>query len=212
MKQTLLFCTGDAGSGKTTFINDYLLPDGLFYNLRSATTRGPRGKETDGNPYFFRDEAYFDTEPLITHLWVNEKDWQPGQPKWLYGVPESEVWNNLGRNFVYDVIEPRYVREMIDWFYRNDLDMEYAFKIAWFIPTKQSMETVDQRATMPNDRKIREQNTCSISNLLDCDLRPDFILRPRAGNNDPRLFQYIGALYENMKLRQPKPQNLPHSK
>ncbi|MBR4114562.1 MAG: hypothetical protein IKK40_00920, partial [Bacteroidales bacterium] len=66
MKKTLLFCNGLSGSGKTYFIKN-TLPAGLFYNLRSATTRPMRDGESEGNPYFFRDESYFDNAPLATH-------------------------------------------------------------------------------------------------------------------------------------------------
>ena len=86
-KNTLLFCNGLSGSGKTYFIQN-TLPQGLFYNLRSATTRPMREGESEGKPYFFRNEEYFDNTPLVTRLWVNKNFWTPGTPKWMYGVPE----------------------------------------------------------------------------------------------------------------------------
>lgn len=195
MKKSVLICTGLSGSGKTYFIES-MLPAGLFYNLKSATTRAPRAGEVDGEKYFFRDEKYFESANLVTNLWVNRNFWQPGQPKWLYGVPESEVFQNMGRNFTYDVIEPQYARQMIDWFNMHGLDSVYAFKIAWFLPPKNSVETVASRANMPNDLAVRRANTCNIEDFLDCNLRPDYILRPRTGQNDARLNQYIGALYD----------------
>ncbi|MBO4480316.1 MAG: hypothetical protein J5742_01660 [Alphaproteobacteria bacterium] len=197
MKNTVLFCTGFSGSGKTYFINK-TLPEGLFYNLRSATTRDMRDGEKEGEKYFFRNEEYFKAEPLVTYLWVNENFWKPGERKWLYGVPESEVLNNIGRNFVYDVIEPKYIRQMIDWFTLKKLDREYGFKIAWFIPPKNNFEIAAARATMPNDTAVRKANTCDAGDFLDYNLRPDYILRPITGHMDARLMQYIGALYDDM--------------
>ena len=94
MKNIVLFCTGLSGSGKSYFIKHYL-PSNLFYSLKSATTRPMREGEKDGHDYYFRDEQYFSTEKLATLLWVNEEFWMPGQPKWLYGVPEFEIYNNL---------------------------------------------------------------------------------------------------------------------
>lgn len=197
MKNTVLFCTGLSGSGKTYFINN-TLPAGLFYNLKSATTRAPRDGEVDGEKYFFRDEEYFNTAKLVTRLWVNEGFWKVGDKKWLYGVPESEVMNNLGRNLAYDVIEPKYVRQMIDWFNLHKLDRQYAFKIAWFIPPQNNFEIAANRATMPNDAVVRRANTCSIDDFLNANLRPDYILRPILGQNDDRLSQYIWVLYDQM--------------
>ncbi len=213
MKNTILFCTGLSGSGKTYFIKN-TLPDGLFYNLKSATTRDMRPGEVEAREYYFRDEEYFYNTPLVTRLWVNRDFWKPGDKKWLYGVPESEVIKNLGRNFTYDVIEPQYVRQMIDWFNMHGLDSSYGYKIAWFLPPKNNFEIAAARATMPNDAAVRHTNTCNIEDFLDCDLRPDYILRPIMGQMDGRLIQYIGALYDDMVWRQSKMQNpaLSHTK
>lgn len=46
-KKTVLFCTGLSGSGKSYFVQN-ILPNGAFYNLKSATTRAPRDGEADG--------------------------------------------------------------------------------------------------------------------------------------------------------------------
>lgn len=197
MKKSLLICVGASGSGKTYFIR-HTLPAGLFYNLRSATTRDMRANEQDGREYFFRNEEYFDKTPLVTRLWVNEQVWRVGDKKWLYGVPESEVLNNIGKCFTYDVIEPKYARQMIDWFQLKHLDTEYGFKIAWFLPPKNNMEIAAKRASMPDDALVRTMNTCNAGDFMDVNLRPDYILRPITGNYDPRLTQYLGALYDNM--------------
>lgn len=193
MKNTLLFCTGLSGSGKTYFIEN-TLPQGLFYNLRSATTRPMRAGETDGKPYFFRDEAYFDTAHLCTRLWVNERFWTDGMPKWLYGVPEDEVYNNLGKNLIYDVIEPRYVRQMLDWFHQNKLATHYNFRVAYFLSPEQNLETARARANMPNDADVRRTNTCDPIDFLRAGLDIDYILSPRNGLYNPRLTAHIKHL------------------
>ena len=64
-KNIILFCNGLSGTGKTTFINTYAIPNG-FHNLISATTRARRVEETDGVSYYFRDEKYFETEKFAT--------------------------------------------------------------------------------------------------------------------------------------------------
>ena len=174
-KKTILFCTGLSGSGKTYFV-DKILPNGAFYKLKSATTRKMREGEQDGREYYFRDEAYFDQERLVTNLWVNEAFWKPGVPKWLYGVPEFEVLNHFGQNFTYDVIQPKYVRQMIDWFDRNYLDKYYDYKILWFIPTINNIDVVKQRQNMPNDLEVRKVNTCNLQDFDDAGIEPDHVI------------------------------------
>lgn len=192
-KKTLLCCTGLSGSGKSYFVKN-TIPDGLFYNLRSATTRPMRDGETDGNPYFFRDEAYFESEPLATHLWVNEAFWTPGTPKWLYGVPEFEIYENLGQNLIYDVIQPCYARELIDWFRKNGLCRDYNFRVAYFLAPENNFETARKRANMPNDIDVRSTNTCDPIDFLHAGITPDYILQARNGILDPRLMQHIARL------------------
>lgn len=193
MKKTLLFCNGISGCGKSYFIQN-TLPSGLFYNLRSATTRPMRPGESDGNPYFFRDENYFRNAKLATYLWVNERFWQPGDLPWLYGVPESEIFDNLDKNLVYDVIQPRYTRQMMDWFIEHKLDQEYEFKVAYFLPPDGNMNTVIKRANMPGDLKVRTTNTCTPYDFLEAGVHIDYILSPRARLNSPELMHHINKL------------------
>ena len=193
MKKTLLFCNGLSGSGKTYFIHK-TLPSGLFYNLRSATTRPMRDGESEGKPYFFRDEAYFDSAPLATRLWVNRAVWNPGDKKWLYGVPETEIYEHLGQNLIYDVIEPQYSRQLIDWFKKNGLDTQYDFRVAYFLPPINHMDTVKSRANMPNDTAVRTCNTCNPADFTGAGLNIDYILRPIDGVYDPYLAAHIDEL------------------
>ena len=207
MIPTLLFCTGDAGAGKTTFIQERLLPDELFHNLRSATTRPPRKEygEYEGNPYFFRDEDFFkNPKDFATYLFVNEQTWKPGDPKWLYGIPKSEVMDNLGKNLVYDVIQPRYVAQMIKWMDENKLKSEYNIKIAWFLPFKDGVDIIGKRANMPNDKIIREKNTCTAYDILDAGLEIDYTLCPRKNQYSQSLNNLISILYDDMMQKRPK--------
>lgn len=196
MKKTLLFCNGLSGAGKTYFIQN-TLPDGLFYNLRSATTRPMRPGESEGLPYFFRDEAYFDTAPLATRLWVNRDFWTPGTPKWMYGIPEFEIYENLGKNLIYDVIQPCYTRQLIDWFKSHGLDCEYNFRVAYFLSPEQNLETARARANMPNDADVRQTNTCDPIDFLKAGIDPDYILMPRLGLYNSRLAAHINRLQHN---------------
>jgi hypothetical protein len=176
MKNTVLFCTGLSGSGKSYFIQN-VLPINSFYNLKSATTRPMRDGEMNGREYYFRDEKYFETEKFATKLWVNEAFWKPGVPKWLYGVPEFEIFDHIGQNFTYDVIQPRYVRQMIDWFHKKRLANNYDFKIMWFQPMLNSNSVVKNRQNMPDDVRVRQTNTCNINDFKMANLQPDFTIQ-----------------------------------
>ena len=176
MKKQIIFCTGQSGSGKSTFIKKFLSSKD-FYNLKSATTRPMREGEADGREYYFRNEDYFKGKHFATILWVNEQFWKPGQPKWLYGVPEFEVFDNLGYNFTYDVIEPKYVRQMIDWFRKKTLTKYYDFKILWFQQADDAESIIKDRQNMPDDNKVRKENTCNINDFEKVNLKPDFVIK-----------------------------------
>ena len=156
-----------------------------------------RAGESEGNPYFFRDEEYFETANLATRLWVNEQFWTPGTPKWLYGVPEEEIYTHLGKNLIYDVIQPRYTRQLIDWFNKNGLHKHYNFRVAYFLSPEQNLETARARANMPNDADVRRTNTCDPIDFLSAGIDPDYILMPRNGLYNPRLAAHINRLAKN---------------
>ena len=177
MKYTVLFCTGLSGSGKTYFIQN-ILPQNTFYNLKSVTTRPMREGEQEAREYYFRDESYFKKKKFTTTLWINEAFWKPGMPKWLYGVPEFEILDNLGCNFTYDVIQPKYVRQMIDWFKTKKINNVwlsdlYNFRILWFQPPTNNMEIAKKRQNMPNDLDVRYANTCNMNDFVNAGLIPD---------------------------------------
>ena len=200
MKPTVLFCTGLSGTGKSYFIKN-ILPQGAFYNLRSATTRPMREGEADGREYYFRDEKYFENKKFATKLFVNEQFWKPGEPKWLYGVPEFEIMEHWGKNFTYDVIQPRYVRQMIDWFNGKDANKEYDFRIAWFVPTINNFETASKRQNMPRDLDVRRANTCNAQDFRNANLSIDHIVvsNPQQLAIDDRLRRFIDSVRQRVK-------------
>ncbi len=179
MKKTVLFCMGLSGSGKTYFIKN-ILPAGLFYSLKSATTRPIRPGELDGREYYFRDEEYFETAKLATHLWVNQQFWTPGTPKWLYGVPQDEILSHLGKNLIYDVIQPKYARQMIDWFREHRLDRSYNFRTLYFLSPENNFKIAAERANMPNDMQVRQTNTCDPIDFLRAGLPIDYLVKSSA--------------------------------
>lgn len=177
-KNILLFCNGLSGSGKTYFIEN-ILPK-TFRNLRSMTTRPQRPGEVDGEKYYFTTEEVFDTRPLATRLFVNEAFWQPGMPKWLYGVPTGEIEANLGYDMVYDVIQPRYTRQLIDWFERNNLGKQYDYQVAWFLAPENNGDIIRGRANMPNDLDVRRTNTCDAIDFLRAGVHVDYFVKSSA--------------------------------
>ena len=175
MKKTVLFCTGLSGSGKSYFIKN-VLPQNTFYNLKSATTRPMRDYEMDGREYYFRDEKYFEEEKFATYLFVNEQIWKPGDKKWLYGIPEFEIRDHWGQNFTYDVIQPKYVRQLMSWFKRKDWRHEYDFRVLWFMPPWDNFKIAESRKNMPNDIEIRKQNTCNLDDFKKARVKIDHIV------------------------------------
>ena len=189
-KNTLLFCNGLSGTGKTYFIQN-IVPACAFHNLISATTRAIRPEETDGVSYYFRDEKYFETEKFATHLFVNEAFWKPGEPKWLYGIPEFEIEQNLGQNLIYDVIQPRYTRELMDWFIAHKLDKDYDFRVAFFTTQQDNFAIAKQRAVMPNDLAVRRANTCTMQDFQDAGVSVNYITMPRDDKPNLDLIKFV---------------------
>lgn len=176
MKNTLVFFTGVSGTGKTSFV-DKVLPIDSVYNLKSATTRVPRENEMNGRDYYFRDEKYFDEGLFATKLWVNEALWEPGKERWMYGVPEFEIFDHIGQDLGYAVIQPAYIKQMQDWFHEKKLDRIYDFKIIWFQPMGNTADIVKKRQNMPDDVKVRKMNTCNLEDFKRAGLSYDFIVR-----------------------------------
>jgi hypothetical protein len=192
LKNAFLFLTGMSGSGKGWFWENILKPTGKFHKLVSCTSRRPREDEADGREYYFKDEKFFDDGRFATKLFVNEAFWEPGDPKWLYGVTEAEVRGHIGENLVYDVIEPKYVRQMIDWFV-GQYGRLYDFKIAYFLSYGQGMDVADKRKNMPNDMKVRAANRCDPVDFLHAGLHPDWFMLsgPDETAFDPRAINFI---------------------
>ena len=197
-KPIMLFLNGESGTGKT-FFKENIVPSGAFYNLISATTRGRRPDEVDGVSYYFRDEDWFENERandrLATYLFVNESFWKPGDKKWLYGVPANEIYSHIGQNLIYDVIEPRYTREMIDWFKSHHLDNMYDFRVAWFSTLKlDNMAIARDRAVMQNDLAVRQKNTCNAADFRAAGIKPDYITHPRDNRANPDLIKMVRSV------------------
>ena len=100
---------------------------------------------------------------------------------------------------VYDVIQPKYAKQLIDWFKKNNLDKHYNFRVAYFLPTDINLETAAKRANMPNDLDVRRANTCDPIDFLKAGLDIDYILQPRANIYNPRLMQHIKNLQKHTR-------------
>jgi guanylate kinase len=202
MKNTLLLCTGVSGAGKNYFIKNHL-PRNLFHMLAVATTRPPRPGECEGIDRYFVDEDYFYAEKFATWSWVNEFDWQPGNKKWMYGIPEFEIKNNLGKNLAYDVIEPKYAKQLIDWFRARKLTRDYDIKTAYFLPPKNNFEIAKKRANMKNDDIVRRNNTCDPIDFLRAGIHPDWFAKSSKEEVifDPRMTKYFATLEKAIMKR-----------
>ncbi len=110
---------------------------------------------------------------------MNEAFWKPGDAKWLYGIPEFEIKQNLGADLIYDVIQPRYARELMDWFKKHNLQQQYDFRVAYFTTGLDNFEIAQQRAVMKNDLDVRRANTCTMADFAASRVAVDYITMPR---------------------------------
>jgi hypothetical protein len=169
----LLFLCGESGCGKEYFF-DNIMPAELFLKLISMTTRDKRDYEKDGAHYHFVSEEQFYGSSRATTLFVNEKFWKPGERKWLYGVPEYEFENKLGKNIAYDVIEPKYAAQLINWVIAKNY--KYDPVILHFQKPGNNLDIAAGRANMANDVAVRTANTCTLADFWRAGLKPTYSL------------------------------------
>ncbi|MDR0449492.1 MAG: hypothetical protein LBG89_03490 [Rickettsiales bacterium] len=182
----LLLLCGESGSGKEYFF-DNIMPSGVFRKLISMTTRDKRAYETDGVHYHFVSEEKYFAAPRATTLFVNEKFWRPGEKKWLYGVSESEFESSLGHlddplrggDIAYDVIEPKYAAQLIDWVTAKEY--KYDPLILHFQKPANNLEIAAGRANMANDVAVRTANTCTLADFWRAGINPDYSLLSSKG-------------------------------
>lgn len=86
MKNVILLFVGPSGAGKSTFLDRALKDYSQLRDVITCTTRPMRKGETEGNPYFFLEEARF--RQLIGEGYFVE--WAEVHGR-LYGVPQNQI-------------------------------------------------------------------------------------------------------------------------
>lgn len=101
MKGKLVIISAPSGAGKTTIVSHLL---GKRLNLEfsvSATTRKPRGQETEGKDYYFITRADF-KKRILNKEFV---EWEEVYKDHFYGTLKCEIdriWSK-GKNVLFDV-------------------------------------------------------------------------------------------------------------
>jgi guanylate kinase len=87
MKGKLVIISAPSGAGKSTIIR-HLLDKGMNLEFSiSATTRAPRGREKDGNEYYFLSVSDF-RERVKNGDFI---EWEEVYKDQLYGTLKSEI-------------------------------------------------------------------------------------------------------------------------
>jgi guanylate kinase len=101
MKGKLVIISAPSGAGKSTIIR-HLLDKGMNLEFSiSATTRAPRGREKDGNEYYFLSVSDF-RERVKNGDFI---EWEEVYKDQLYGTLKSEIdriWSH-GNHVLFDV-------------------------------------------------------------------------------------------------------------
>jgi len=132
------------------------------------------------NPFWLSERLYgkISAELDLADSVKNIREILDPNPKWLYGVPESEVTDNPNVNLIYDVIEPRNAKQMIEWLSAQNLG--YDVKILHFQPPKNNFGIAAARANMVNDIAVRKINTSDLADFWYEGMIPDFQLMSSA--------------------------------
>lgn len=206
---TLFLFIGQAGAGKTTYIKRKLIMEGLVHLIRSSTTRPLRKGEVAGFPYTVRRKTFFNhhlkrtkkrpgATRFMVHIFANEETYKTDKKEWHYAVTKKEIdtYAKEGRHLVYDVIQPRYAKQLIDYVTKNY--PHYTIKVAWFVPPQQGEDVVARRENMPNDTVTRKKNTCTKQDIENAGITVNYKLCPREEQFDPEMEEYIAKLYDEM--------------
>ena len=98
----LIVFSAPSGSGKTTIVRHLLTKEALKLDFSiSATSRSPRGKEVDGEDYYFLSTADFNTK-VAENAFV---EWEEVYTDNCYGTLRSElerIWA-LGKHVIFDI-------------------------------------------------------------------------------------------------------------
>ncbi len=98
----LIVFSAPSGSGKTTIVRHLLTKEALKLDFSiSATSRSPRGKEVDGEDYYFLSTADFNTK-VAENAFV---EWEEVYKDNCYGTLRSElerIWA-LGKHVIFDI-------------------------------------------------------------------------------------------------------------
>lgn len=101
-KGKLIVFSAPSGSGKTTIVRHLLQQEELNLEFSiSATSRSPRGIESQGKDYHFMSVADF-KKHIREEKFV---EWEEVYPDMFYGTLKSEVERirNTGRNVIFDI-------------------------------------------------------------------------------------------------------------
>jgi guanylate kinase len=101
MNEKLIIISAPSGAGKTTIVNHLLRKDLDLEFSVSATTRKPRGRETNGKEYYFISVNDFKSRIKNGEF----AEWEEVYEEQFYGTLKSEIeriWSH-SRHVVFDV-------------------------------------------------------------------------------------------------------------
>ncbi len=202
MLPTLFVFIGDSSTGKTTYIKDRVIKDDVVHWICCDTTRDLRSGEKLGEPYYVRDASYFhndkEDDRFVVHIFANKDTYKLEGKEWHYAVTKAEIDKHAKQdiNMVYDVIQPCYAKDMIDYFKANY--PHYNIKVAWFIAPEKGPDVISARANMPNDSATRAKNRCTPLDVVRAKLHVDYMLCPLEDIGNPALERYLMQVYNSV--------------
>lgn len=181
MKQKVFFISGPSAAGKSTFEKIFLDP--IFEKLVSMVivksddspeARIKRDGEVEGKDYYFVDKSTFEKTARITTLDIDvQKDWR-------YGISEYEFHEKKGHTpLYYDVMQPQYIKQFIDWAEKNKEIENIDFKVLYLQAKKDKIQkNLENRLEKGTESKesinIRQSRNYTDSSFKEYDLNIDY--------------------------------------